>query len=91
MIFLVVLSALAGLTAGGLAIASHFFHRNIAAWTDLSAWNSLPVVVGAVYIAVSTAVAATVTVLWRWLMGILKGNGQPKKKVRAQSNRKTWS
>ena len=43
LIFFVVLGCLAGLTAGGVAIAAHFFHRNISAWTDLSEMRAIVV------------------------------------------------
>ena len=88
-LFLFFLVALGGLTAAAVAASGHFLHWDISAWTDNSAWNSRSFVVGAVIIAFSTMAASVMTLAWRFVMKVVGGASKPKKKIRAQSNRRT--
>ena len=89
-LFFLSLLVLGGLTAAGVAATHHFLHWDTAAWTDTSAWNSRPIVVSAVIIAVSTMMASLGTLTWRFLMAIVAGaTSKPKKKARPQSSRRT--
>lgn len=93
-LFLAIFSGLAVLTAGGVALTYHLMHWDASAWTQVKAWNSLPVLVGAVEAAVSVAAATGLTMMWTLLSKVVSAGanvGKPKKKPRAQSNRKTWS
>ena len=72
MIFLVILSALAGLTAAGVAVAGHFFGSDISAWTDTSAWNSRIYLVSALYVLISGTLATLFSLFWKitgWILG----------------------
>lgn len=89
-LFLLSLLLLGGLVAAGVAATHHFLHWDISAWTDTSAWNSRPFVVGAVLAALSTALASVGTLAWRFLMAVVGGaSSKPKKKARPQSHRRT--
>lgn len=90
-LFLVIVSGLAAVTAGFVALASHLFHWDVSAWTQVTAWNSLPVLVGAVELAVSVVLATGLTLAWKVMMGIVGAASKPPKKTRPQSRRKTWS
>lgn len=89
-LFLISLLLMGGLVAAGVAATQHFLHWDVSAWTDTSAWNSRPVVVGAVILALSTMVASVLTLAWRFLMAMVAGaSSKPKKKARSQSHRRT--
>lgn len=89
-LFLLALLVLGGLTAACVAATHHFLHWDVSAWTDTSAWNSRSIVVGAVILAISTMLASFGTLAWRFVMAMVAGaTPKPKKKVRAQSNRRT--
>lgn len=89
-LFLLALLLLGGVTAGAVAASHHFLHWDISAWTDTSAWNSRSIVVGAVFIALSTMLASIGTLAWRFVMAMVAGaTPKPKKKARAQSHRRT--
>lgn len=89
-LFLLSLLLLGGLTAAGIAATYHFMHWDPSAWTDTSAWNSRPFVVGAVLTAVSTVLASVGALAWRFLMAMVAGaSSKPKKKARPQSHRRT--
>lgn len=87
-LFLVTLSAL---TATGVAVAVKFFHADYAAWTDYATWNSRPVLAGAGIAALSFAGATALSMVWGMVTRLVRGKGNkgPRKKVRAQSNRRT--
>ena len=88
-LFLFFVVVLGGLMAGAVAAAGHFLHWDITAWTDTSAWNSRSIVVGAVILALSTMAASVMTLAWRFVISLIGGASKPKKKIRAQSNRRT--
>jgi hypothetical protein len=88
-LFLFCLVALGGLTAAGVAATHHFWHWDITAWTDTSAWNSRSFVVGAIIIALSTIAASLGTLMWRVLMSMIAGATAKPIKVRPKSWRRT--
>jgi hypothetical protein len=89
-LFVLVFSALAGMTAAGVAIGVKFFHVDSAPWTDFSVWNARPFLVGGGLALVSGMFAGTVSMLWGMVTGLFRGRpSKEKKKVRPQSNRRT--
>lgn len=90
-LFVLIFGTLSALTAGGVAIAVHFFHADAAAWTDFSTWNTRPVLTGAGLAFASWLGATVLSVTWRFIVNLLGGGGKRERKrtPRPQSNRRT--
>jgi hypothetical protein len=90
-LFVLFLVSLSSVTAVGVAVAIKFFHADAAAWTNYAAWNSRPVLAGAVVSALSFSAAAALSFAWGVLTRLVRGNKdkQARKKARPQSNRRT--
>lgn len=95
--FLVVFIVLGGLTALGVLIAVHFFGVDQALWTQVTAWNSYPLIATYVVVLLSgmtgfgvAAMGAVVSALFSKGEKSAKGEGSARaKRPRPKSNRKT--